>query len=106
MDSVFLPSSKDDQYVTFWVSLLDNYMHEYHVLGDEWMDFRKAAERYAADKQERLVRQFVQKNVADTFISRFGSGSVSAEEIIPKESIDAFSSVLMDRLSSRTLRYV
>lgn len=106
MDSVFRPSTSDDRYVTYWTALLDNYMHEYHIIGDEWLRLRNNVESSSADKRKSAIRQFVVKNVADKFISTYGSGAVSATDIIPSESIDSFVDVLVERLSPESLRYV
>ena len=106
MDSIFHPVSTNSSYVSLWVTLLDNYMHECHFLGDDWTRFRKAVSGASADKRESLVRQFIEKNIADKFVSTFGSGDVKFSDIIPSESLDAFCSVLTTRLDPESLRYV
>lgn len=106
MDSIFHPTSTDSSYVSLWVTLLDNYMHECHFLGDDWTRFRKAVEGTSESKRASLVRQFIEKNIADKFVSTFGSGDVSFADLIPEESIDAFCDVLTTRLDPESLRYV
>ena len=93
-------------YVTLWVTTLDNYMHECRHVGDDWIRFRRAVEGKSEDKRNSLIRQFVEKNVAEPFILAYGSGERSASDIIPTASLDAFSEILATRLDPGTLQYV
>jgi hypothetical protein len=81
-------------------------MHEYSRIADDWVQFRRALSKYSEGKKATLIRQFVERNVAEKFISVYGSGDVSATEIIPKESLDGFCEILVDRLDPETLQYV
>lgn len=106
MSSVFNPISPNARYVSLWISLLDNYMHEFQTVADDWAHFRQALVKYSKEKKESLVKQFIEKNVAEKFVSLYGSGEVHAYDIVPRESIDSFCEIIMTRLDPETLQYV
>jgi len=106
MSSIFNPISPNARYVSLWVTLLDNYMHEFQTVADDWAHFRRALTKYSMDKKESLVKQFIEKNVAEKFVSIYGSGEVSASDIVPRESIESFCEIIMTRLDPETLQYV
>lgn len=93
-------------YTTLWVTALDNYMHECRAVGDDWVRLRRALESKSESKKKSLIRQFLDKNVAEPFVRTFGTGAFSADQLIPTESLDALADILVTRLDPEELRYV